>query len=64
MGKGQAQPEPERQFCEVIFARALGIDANRESQFQNVPFRSLRLSAQSLRQTQILILETAMYSCG
>jgi len=27
------------------------------SQFQNVPFRSLRLSVQSLRQTQILILE-------
>ncbi len=27
------------------------------SQFQNVPFRSLRLSAQYLRQAQILILE-------
>ena len=27
------------------------------SQFQNVPFRSLRLSAQSMRQAQILILE-------
>ena len=27
------------------------------SQIQNVPFRSLRLSAQSLRQAQILILE-------